>query len=247
MDGESTRSGDDRLVRASADRIYGGGRRIWDQGDGWNVYKRSAIDDFANRIAIPFLERAERVLDAGCGCEPYTWTPQRALSLDRFDRQVEHRSNAVVGDLTSLPLASGCMDFVICVASVLNYVSAPEALSELSRVTRGGGHLLLHFETSTSFEHLGRRTWRRSVSRIRTVNNGEDDTIWVYRPDFVFALLRSFGYDVVATTRFHILSSLGLRLGMSQNRAAVFSRLDAVARPLSSFADDVILLAEKRV
>ena len=44
-------SDDDLLVRESAERLYGGGHRIWDPKDRWNAYKRSIIDEFSEQHA----------------------------------------------------------------------------------------------------------------------------------------------------------------------------------------------------
>jgi SAM-dependent methyltransferase len=175
-------SDDDLLVRESAERLYGGGHRIWDPKDRWNAYKRSIIDEFSEQHARALISQAETILDAGCGSERYSWLPEREISFDRFPKQLRDKSRAVVGDLGLLPFKCGSIDFVVCVASVLNYVSAIEAISEMSRVLRPGGYLLLHYETSTSFEHVLRPLWAHSVARINTINNGRDDTLWIYRP-----------------------------------------------------------------
>ncbi len=239
------RSEDEALIRGSAERLYGKGQAIWDPADEWNVRKRGAIDAFAKCHATALLARSQTILDAGCGSQPYDWMPARAVGLDRFWMQVAGRPNAVAGDLTRLPLASASMDTVVCVASVLNYVSAAEGIGEMARVTRQGGHLLLHFETSSSFDHLGTPRWRRSAARLETLNGGRTDTIWVYRPAYIRALLAANGFRIVREQRFHILSALGLRLGLSQQNAARLAALDPGLGLASAFADDVILLAEK--
>jgi len=237
---------DAELVRRSAARLYGAGQRIWDPGDRWNSHKRKSIEDFARAAATRLVDAADRILDAGCGCEPYEWLPGRTISLDRFWMQLRGRSRPVAGDLGALPLQDASMDLVVCIASVLNYVSAAEAISEIARVTRPGGHLLLHFETSTSFEQFGHRRWGDSVVRIDTINGGHEDTLWIYRPSYVASLLSAVGFQIQRERRFHILSALGLRLGLSQHRASPLSALDRVLAPLGAFADDVILLCERR-
>jgi SAM-dependent methyltransferase len=234
------------LVGGSAARLYGSGQPIWDPSDRWNSRKRRAIDQFARRFASRALESATNILDAGCGSQSYDWIPAQTVSLDRFWAQARVRPNAVTGDLHRLPFKDGAFDFVVCVASVLNYVSALEAIAEIARVTRPGGHLLLHFETSTSFEQVGRARWGDPSVCIVTVNGGHEDTLWIYRPSYVISALRASGFHVERQRRFHILSALGLGLGFSQQSSAPLAALDAIARPLGEFADDVILLAERR-
>ena len=239
-------SDDELLVRESAGRLYGDGQRIWDPKDRWNVYKRSIISDFSECHARPLIAQAETILDAGCGSESYRWLPDRAISFDRFVMQLQERSRAVVGDLGLLPFEGASIDFAVCVASVLNYVSAIEAISEMSRVLRPGGHLLLHYETSTSFEHILHRRWGNSVVRIDTINNGRDDTLWIYRPSYITTILASTKFEVKQVHAFHIASALGLRLGFSQQWSARFAPLDRFLQAFRIFADDVIILAEKR-
>lgn len=239
------RSSDGRLIRESAERLYGEGQRIWDPLDRWNAYKRVAINSFAERHARVLVEQAETILDAGCGSEPYAWLPARTVSLDRYKSQLRDRSKPIVGDLERLPFDDQSIDFVVCVASVLNYVSAAEAIVEISRVLRPGGHLLLHFETSTSFEQIFRSRWGAPVVRIDTLNSGRYDTLWIYSPSYVNALLSNRGLSIKQRQAFHIGSALALRFGIDQQASARLAALDGFLRVLRLFGDDTILLAEK--
>ena len=236
---------DELFVRAAADRLYGNGQPIWDSADRWNAYKRYAICDFSVRNASKLIDRAPNILDAGCGSERYNWIPDRAICLDRYFAQVYDRSCPIVGDICCLPFDSCSIDFVVCVASVLNYVSAVEAISEFSRVLRPGGHLLLHYETSTSFEHLLKREWGASAVRTDTINSGRPDTIWVYRPSFINKALSKMNFEPKKQTRFHIASAMSLRLGFNQQVSARLAAFDPLIRIFGMFADDVIILAER--
>ncbi|HTV26954.1 MAG TPA: methyltransferase domain-containing protein [Xanthobacteraceae bacterium] len=236
---------DKTLVRNSARRLYGDGQPIWNFNDRWNSYKRQRIDQFARLYAATSIQAAASVLDAGCGNLGYDWLAQIAIRLDRFPKQVARLPNAIIGDVETLPFKNEVFDFVVCVASVLNYVSAAEAISEIARVTRHGGGLLLHFETSSSLEYLWRPQWRSLVARIQTVNSGREDEIWIYHPRYIANLLRGAGYKIIRYQGFHIASALGLRFGWSQQRAAALSLLDPIFLPLSRFSDDIILLAER--
>ncbi|WP_322515524.1 class I SAM-dependent methyltransferase [Rhodopseudomonas palustris] len=232
------------LVRQSAERLYQEGQPIWSPDDRWNVYKRSRISKFATMLAKPIIDAAPRILDAGCGSEPYSWLPERTVSFDKFHGQIKGRSSPVAGDLERLPFGDRTFDLVVCVASVLNYVSAAEAIQELSRVVRPGGHLLIHYETSTSFEHLFSSRWGKPVVRIDTINNGEDDTLWVYNPNYINALLGANGFRIVKDDHFHILSALALRFGLKQGPAAFFASADRFVGAAWMFSDDVITLVE---
>lgn len=184
-------------------------------------------------------------MDVGCGNDGYAWMPKATVSADKFYEQVANLQRAVVADIESLPFRAGSFDLSFCVGSVINYASALEAISELARVTAKGGHLYLHFETSTSFEQLGRPSWNAQVHLNKTENSFRTDHVWIYAPRFITTILSKAGFRVIAKERFHILSALLVRLGADPNRATQACRFDKIVKWLSGFADNVILLAER--
>jgi len=238
-------SDDDIIVQKSAQHLYGAGQKIWDSRDLWNSYKRHRIDRFAREHASARIQPGHLILDAGCGSEGYGWLPTDRIFFDRFAAQIQGMPTPVVGDLKHLPFESQSFDWVVCIASVLNYASAVESISEIGRVLKAGGSLLLHYESSASLEHLGHAHWKSLAARISTINSGRTDHIRVYNPNFIDRLLSSAGLVKHQEARFHILSGFGLRLGFGQQTAARLAALDAAANFLRRFSDDVILLAEK--
>jgi SAM-dependent methyltransferase len=237
---------DRRLIRASAEKLYGAGQKIWHANDPWNAHVRKEIDKFGRKYAKEQVANASQALDVGCGSESYGWLPETRISTDRFEAQLKNVPNPMVADVEDLPLETQSVDFIVCVGAVLNYASAAEAIAELARVSQPGGFLLLQFETSTSFEHVLTKRWGAPAMRIETVNAVRAETLWVYNPRYIFDLLSTFGFEVVVSERFHVLSALGLRLGMGQQRAARLAHLDRAFQWCGRFADDVILLAQKR-
>jgi hypothetical protein len=134
---------------------------------------------------------------------------------------------------------------LVDVGPVLNYAAVVESVCELSRVTKIGGYVVLHYESSRSFEHLLRRPWNRFVAPVETVNSGHADRLWVYSPKLIDKLLRQNGLMIRRATSFHIVSSAAIRLGLSQPKAVRFAKLDRLFSWLGFFADDQIILAEK--
>ena len=232
-------------VREAASSLYGCGQEIWSHSDKWNAYKHFRVDSFCRSILEGWSGSLGRMLDVGAGRDGYDWIPESAVRLDRFACQVERYSLPVAGEVENLPFVDGSFDTTICVGSVINYASAIEAVAELLRVTKRGGFLILHFETSTSFEHVGTNRWGVSAAPLDTLNSSRADHIWVYSPNFIRASIRANGGRIQKAVAFHILSSLGLRLGWSQDRASQFARLDAFLPFLGKFADDVIFLVGK--
>lgn len=232
-------------VRRSAEQLYGEGQPIWDPDDHWNARKLREIDRFCARHFPNLASENARVLNAGSGSHTYLWMPPEAVFVDKFAAQLNGRQKAVVADIEALPFEDRSFDLVICVGSVLNYVSAIEALAELTRVMAAGARLVLHFETSNSLDHLFTTRWRAPVAPLRTINSGRADTIWIYSHAFVGRTLRHLGLEIERRHAFHICSAALLRLGLPQQIAAYGQKLDWIMRPLRSVADDIILIARK--
>jgi SAM-dependent methyltransferase len=232
------------IVRRSATNLYGAGQEVWVPSDRWNYYKRIKIERFILRANGPTLSR-EATLDVGAGNSLYEWMPHDVISADRYHGQVIGKKRAIVCDLEMLPFKAESFDLVFCIGSVLNYVSALEAIQELSRIITVGGRLFLHFETSASFEQIARSSWNAQVFLNKTVNSSRIDQIWIYSPAFIYNALNEAGFRILQRSRFHILSALLTRAGISQNWAAWAARLDVLFSWLGMFADDIIVLAEK--
>jgi SAM-dependent methyltransferase len=238
--------GDGRTtVRESANRMYSAGQEIWSSGDLWHQHMRRQIEAFVLRHGKPLLELSPAILDAGCGRDSYSWMPPHTTNLDYFYEQVSEKQHAVVGDVKALPFVPSAFDLVFCIGSVLNYVSAFEAIAELARVCKPGAHLFLQFESSSSFEQIFRSSWNAPAHLNRTVNAGRTDHIWIYSPSYIFDVLKQVGFRVVDSNRFHILPALLTRIGVGHGRAAAIAKSDEFFPWLGLFADNVILLAER--
>ncbi len=108
------------------------------------------------RMLEGYVRPGDRVLDAGAGPGRFTLELLRlgahVTALDISAGQLELLKarvpdvDAVVGDITDLPqLASDTFDVTVCYGGPLSYVvdRAEQAVAELARVTRPGGHLLV--------------------------------------------------------------------------------------------------------
>lgn len=231
-------------VRLAAEKRYASGADIWASEDRWNAHKRAGIERIC-RSELGDIDSNARVLNAGAGSHRYSWMPAQAINLDRFAAQAANLPNAVVGDLEALPFPDGEFDLIVCVGPVINYTSAMESITELCRVLRTGGRLILHYETSNSAEHLFTRRWRAPVAVLPTLNNGEADTVWVYSNAFVERALRRNQIEIMRRHAFHIASSALLRLGFSFDAAARAAAFDRMMKPFRFLADDVIIAGRK--
>lgn len=124
--------------------------------------------------------RGERVVDVGCGGQPYRYLFTGFTSyvgVDRPDRPDAGGRHAVAGDATALPLVSGCADAVLA-TEVLEHVAEPaSALAEFHRLLRDDGVLLL----STPF------CWHL---------HDEPYDYWRFTPHSLRLLLDRAGFDV---------------------------------------------------
>lgn len=233
------------IVALSASRMYADGQQIWPAHDRWHSHVRQQIDQFVQKHCLTLLREAHAVLDVGCGKDGYSWLPPHTIGLDKFFEQVAGNERAVVGDIEMLPFAADYFDVVLCVGSVINYVSALEAVSELARVLSKRGRLVLHFESSSSFELIAKPSWNALTYMHSCENSLRDDHIWVYAPRLIRKALAMSGLRIIAQGHFHIIPALLVRFGLNQNSAAKLAKVDPLFQWLSPFADNVILLAEK--
>jgi SAM-dependent methyltransferase len=108
------------------------------------------------RMLERYVRNGNRVLDAGCGPGRFTLELQRlgasVTALDISPRQIEllqqrvPEAEAHVGDVVDLSrFGDDSFDVAVCFGGPLSYLveRAPDAVAELARVTRPGGHLLV--------------------------------------------------------------------------------------------------------
>lgn len=136
--------------------------RTYDRGRDRGYHR--LVDDLQFRVLEPYLAGA-RVLDAGCGTglllERIAQRSACAVGLDlsagMAQIALKRRLPVVRGTLTALPFAAESFDLV-CSFKVLAHVREREqALAELLRVTRRGGHLVLEFYNRNSLRYWARR------------------------------------------------------------------------------------------
>ena len=104
------------------------------------------IDEAVVAFSAPIAAGA-RVLDAGAGESAYKshFARQRYTGIDLGigDREWDYTNLDVMGDLAALPFATGAFDAALNIVT-LEHVKEPQrVLTELARVLRPGGRLLL--------------------------------------------------------------------------------------------------------
>ena len=105
------------------------------------------------------------VLEAGCGTglllDETARVARNTIGLDLSRSMLglaQHRGLPVVqGSLTALPLPDQSVDLVYSMKVLAHVPPIREALAELARVVRPGGHLLLEFYNPRSLRYLAKR------------------------------------------------------------------------------------------
>lgn len=148
-------------VHHTAKRYYDDFSTHYDQGRDRGYH--ALVDDLEFSIVEPFARDA-RVLEAGCGT---------GLLLERVDRIASYavgvdlsrgmlgRAHArglrvVQGSVTALPFADASFDTVYSMKVLAHVPEIDRALSEMARVTRRGGHLVLEFYNRFSLRYVAR-------------------------------------------------------------------------------------------
>jgi len=115
--------------------------------------RSAALRDRVHQLLAP-LHGSERVLDSGCGAGAFAFAVAplvgSVVGVDLSEDLVAAgraiappNCELTVGDSTALPFAYGSFDIVGCMR-VLHHAHRPELIvSELARVTRPGGRILL--------------------------------------------------------------------------------------------------------
>jgi SAM-dependent methyltransferase len=102
-----------------------------------------------NQVRLHAPSLSGTVADLGCGSSPYKrfFKQTRYIGLDYPAPTHVERSKQfdICGDLTCLPVATDRLDGVLC-TQVLEHLNDPfQAISEIARVLRPGGKLILSF------------------------------------------------------------------------------------------------------
>ena len=134
---------DPRLAMAAVRARYNEPGR-YSQIDAWHRFTAAEIRRELS-AAWPSLGiyKGHLILNAGAGGSDLGLSHPTIINLDISEIRVADLTHPVVGNLEALPLADAVIDTIVCVGSVINYCDAAAAISELGRVLRKSGHLVL--------------------------------------------------------------------------------------------------------
>jgi SAM-dependent methyltransferase len=224
--------------------FYEGLTEVWPEGDRWHLYSKKNIE---RHIFKQPYDTDAYILNAGSGGNAYGLT-QRMHHVDIVDCMINSYPEYTVSSIEKLPFASGLFSDIICVGSVINYCDAIMAATELSRVLKRNGRLLLEFESSWGLEYIKNRKFKQSAAIVEVRYADKLSNQWIYSPKYIKQSLTLAGLRIVHAFRFHYLSSLHYGIHQNENAAAAYTRFDAICRNiplLRQYSSNVIFTCVK--
>lgn len=190
------------------------------------------------------------ILNIGAGGNDFGLNKHTVINLDISDSLILKMSNPVVATAELLPIEDNCVNFILCVGSVINYCDAALVIAEFGRVMRSNGTLILEFESSYSAELITQSAFRQSAAIAETFYASHDEVVWVYSPQYINNLLSAAGFNVLRSVPIHILSPWLLLLSQSPEIATIISPIDRLLKDapfLSRWASNHLIFCEKRI
>lgn len=224
---------------------------VWPKDNAWSNHTRSQIAQLLKRYVADIREVSQitRILNIGSHGNEYEIGVAEHVHVDLSANALAGLNLAAAGDAESLPFANRSFDAAVCVGSVINYCSPPRVFSEIGRVLKPAGHLLLEYETSESLEFIMTDDFRKDVTLVDTFYNCANDKIYVYSSRYIESALLAAGFSMRAQERFHTISPLMFRLTRNERLSAFFARLDRTVgnlRSLQRYSANIFVLAEVR-
>jgi len=214
------------------------------------VYTYERLIEVVQRFAEAAEITTKIVLNLGSGGNDYGVKAAKLLHFDLAELRLPRFGMSVVGTAESLPFKNEAFDTVLFVGTVLNYCDAVAAISEMARVLKPGGHVLLEFESSAAAEYLWRSEFGKASAFVTTTFQGGPEVLWLYNPSYIMGLLKTLGISIVQDEGFHVVTGLIYRVTRDDRLAARFANLDRLIsrfRPLRKLASNRVFFAQKRL
>lgn len=208
---------------------------IIDDDDKWHLITKRTISGFIHDSLKSISgSNISKILNAGSAGYSYGLDEGNITHVDVADKHLADLKNAVVSNIEKMPFDKKEFDIIICVGSVLNYCDPVSVVKEFARVIKDGGHVILEFENSRTFELLFKKGYNQSALYVETFfdAHGDKEKIWYFSEDLIKKLLSSYGWKVLREQRFHILSPLIYRLTGNASFSSRFCRLDNLLKKI---------------
>lgn len=194
-----------KLEQEKIKSFYNNVSNVWGNHDPWHDYSQKVITSYINHKDI---FRNSIVLNAGSAGNSYGIECQLMYHVDIADEKLKNIDNAVIASIEKMPFNNLFFDNILCVGSVLNYCDALAALSELSRVLKPNGNLILEYESSWGFEYLHKDCYKKDACIITTEYIEKQHNQWLYSPKYIKKILEAYSFNIIEEYPFHISDGL---------------------------------------
>lgn len=223
---------------------------IWDKNNTWSAHVKKTIQLSINCFFDNSpVNSKSLVLNAGSGDTNYGIDNCRSVNLDIVESKVSKLKNSIVADLEKLPFADETFTHIICVGSVINYCDPIISISELSRVLKYNGKLLIDFDSTDSHEFMFSEKYCSATSFIDTFYNGLPDHLFIYSRNYIRNILALNSLTVSREKPYHIISPLIYFLTRSEQLSGVFGWFDLLINKYklpNTKSSSIALFCEKR-
>lgn len=202
--------------------FYNNVSNVWSNHDPWHDYSNKIITSYIRRQSF---FRNSVVLNAGSAGNTYDIDCSIMYHVDIADEKIKDVKNAVIASIENLPFNDNFFNNILCVGSVLNYCDALMAISELARVLKPNGNLILEYESSWGFEYLGKSCYKSDACIITTEYIEKKHNQWLYSPNYISAILKNHNLLIKDKYPFHIADGIFSRF-MSDQSAVQLTQID---------------------
>lgn len=217
----------------------------WPEKDIWHEHTYKAIVTIVEQWLQKYTNSQMLLLNAGSGGTEYK-TDAKIIHLDIVEKYISQFDDYIVGSVEKIELPNASLDGIICVGSVINYADVQRTITEFSRLLKPNGFLILEFERSNSAEFLWTSQHNKLIFQKEYNYNSQKHLLWMYSERHICQLLEQYGVDIQSIKRLHVLSSLLYRIGLTEEKAAPFSKYDSLCEFISyPLAHNAILLGRK--
>jgi SAM-dependent methyltransferase len=221
---------------------------IWTKDDRWHWLTYMDIKKFISEKISIIPDKEYRILNAGSGGNNYDLPDSMVTHVDIAEEKLKIVTKKIISSIENIPVSDNYFDIVICVGSVINYCDPIKSIAELHRVLKSDGLLILEYESSNTFELIGKSAYNKSVVLINTFYNNTTEKIWYYSCSFIEDILSNIGFQILSKRPFHILSPLVYRICHNSSFSSFFHFFDKPLRHLpfvNRLCSNKILVAQK--
>lgn len=194
-----------KLEQENIKSFYNNISNVWGNHDPWHDYSQEVITSY---IKHKDVFKNSIVLNAGSAGNSYGIKCHLMYHVDIANEKIKDIENAVIASIENMPFNNLFFDNILCVGSVLNYCDALTALSELSRVLKPNGNLILEYESSWGFEYLHKSCYKKDACIITTEYIEKKHNQWLYSPQYIEKILESCDFRILDIYPFHIFDGL---------------------------------------